>query len=194
MDADVLTAMEKMPRETFVPQDLQDLAYENVETPIECGQELTRPVVVGLMLQALNVDKSCNVLEIGCGNGYQSAVLSQLARRVFGVDRYRTLIEASKANVRSLHISNVEFRLADGLKGWPEAAPFERIIMCAAVSKIPQALIDQLTVGGVLVAPVDEGQIQSIWRYEKEENGTLSGNALVASKFLPVISGIAKEL
>ena len=194
MAPDVLAAMEKTPRETFVPDDYQDLAYENVETPIDCGQELTRPVVTGLMLQALGADTTCNVLEVGCGNGYQTAVLSKLSRRVFGIDRYRTLVEAAKLNMRALAARNVEIRLTDGLNGWPEAAPFERIILCAAVSTVPHALISQLTIGGVLVAPVDDGEVQSIWRYLKEEDGSLSGKLLVASKFLPVISGTAKEL
>ncbi|HOZ29184.1 MAG TPA: protein-L-isoaspartate(D-aspartate) O-methyltransferase, partial [Hyphomonadaceae bacterium] len=120
-DHRVTEALEKTPRETFVPRPFADAAWENVELPIDCGQTMTRPVTVGVMLQALGAQREHTVLEIGTGSGYGAAVLSRLARRVYSIDRYRTLVDRARTTIEALGVSSrVELRLADGLMGWAE--------------------------------------------------------------------------
>lgn len=193
-DRAVLTAVETIPREPFAPEGYDDLAYDDITLPIACGQEISKPSDIGRMIQALDVNDQCNVLEIGTGSGYQAVVLARLARRVFTVDRYRTLTVNLRATIESMQLRNVEVRRADGLLGWPEAAPFERIILAGAVTAPPDELFAQLTVGGILVAPVDSETGQVIMRYEKRGDGDVEARVLGPSKFLPLIPGVAKEL
>lgn len=193
-DRRILSAIEKTPRETFVPADFLDMAYDDAKLPIDCGQELTRPTMVGRMLQGLQCTPTCNVLEIGSGTGYQAAILSRLSRRVFSIDRYRMLVERAKAAMRGLELRNVELRLADGLLGWPEAAPFDRIILSGSVGEPSAGLLAQLAPGGVLVAPVDRDGEQYLSRYDFDENEQIRVTVLGPSKFLPLINGVAREL
>src|SRR6185295_5665044 len=140
----VTEALEKTPREPFVPRPFLESAWENVELPIDCGQTLTRPVTVGVMVQALDPHKDNTVLEVGCGSGYVAAVLSRLARRVYSIDRYRTLVDRARLALDGLGISSrVELRLADGLLGWPEAAPFDRVLLMGSAPALPEAIAKQ---------------------------------------------------
>jgi protein-L-isoaspartate(D-aspartate) O-methyltransferase len=194
MDQRVNEALEKTPREPFVPRPFQDSAWENVELPIDCGQTLTGPVVAGAMLQALNVQREHTVLEIGSGSGYITAALSRLARRVYSIDRYRTLIDRARIALEQLQISRVELRLADGLDGWPEAAPFDRMLMTGSVTALPVMLVRQLAPGGVIVLPIDRDGEQWIMRMERLGDGSFAEARVQKSRFTPLQRGVAREL
>lgn len=155
-DPRVLSAMELVPREMFVPEIFQDQAYENRALPIGHGQTISQPVAVGVMTQALAVEPRSRVLEIGTGCGYQTAILAALCRRVYTVERHRPLLQEAEARLRALGIQNVTTRHGDGSGGWPEIAPVDRIIACAAAPDVPAELADQLSDGGVLVLPVGQ--------------------------------------
>jgi protein-L-isoaspartate(D-aspartate) O-methyltransferase len=191
-------AMEKTPREAFTPKPFHDSAWENVELPIDCGQTLTRPVTVGVMIDALNVRAGDTVLEIGTGSGYAAAVLSRLARRVYSIDRYRTLIEKAQASLREAGAERVELRLADGLEGWPEAAPFDRILLMGSVTALPDVLKAQLAPGGVVVAPLERpgemGGDQVVMRFERLADGAFAERQIVRSQFTALQPGVAREL
>jgi protein-L-isoaspartate(D-aspartate) O-methyltransferase len=194
-DHRVTEALEKTPREAFVPRPFAESAWENVELPIDCGQTMTRPVTVGVMLQALGAQREHTVLEVGTGSGYGAAVLSRLARRVYAIDRYRTLVERARATIEGLGVaSRVEMRLADGLLGWAEAAPFDRMILMGAVAELPEELARQLAVGGVAVVPVERGGEGLILRLEKLADGSFSETLVQKARFGPLQPGVAREL
>ena len=153
-DARVLSAIERTPREVFVDEPFVHSAYDNTALPIACGQTISQPYVVAYATEALEVGPAMRVLEIGTGSGYQAAVLAPLCRRVYTVERHKPLLRQAEARFRTLKLDNIATRHADGLKGWPEQAPFDRILLSAAVPEVPQILIDQLKPGGILVAPV----------------------------------------
>ena len=153
-DTAVLSAMERIPREAFVPRPFLDRAYEDTALPISHGQTLSRPQVVARMTEALAAGPRSKVLEIGTGSGYQAAVLSRLCRRVYTIERYRPLLLEAEARFAALRLSNITARVGDGFKGWQEQAPFERIMVTAAARDVPGVLADQLAEGGVMVLPV----------------------------------------
>jgi len=155
-DARVLAAIRAVPRAAFVPSDLQSYAYEDVALPIEGGQTISQPTVVAGMLQAAAIPADGRVLEVGAGSGYLAAVASRLAGQVFAIERYPELAERAAARLRRLGLSNVSLRCGDGALGWPEAAPFDAIIVSAAGPIIPPALLDQLRLGGRLIMPLGE--------------------------------------
>lgn len=188
-DPDVLAAIERTPREAFVPEQFRDRAYENTALPIGEGQTISQPLIVGLMTQALELDTRCKVLEVGTGCGYQAAVLSQLCRRVYTMERHRNLLRAANKRLQELGYANVITMAGDGTKGWAQQAPFDRIIVTAAARRdVPQALIDQLADGGILVVPVGAIPMgQHLWRYRK--NGeNISNERLCAVRFVPLVS------
>ncbi len=188
-------ALEKTPRDAFVPRPFADHAWENVELPIDCGQTMTRPVTVGVMLQALGAQREHTVLEVGTGSGYGAAVLSKMARRVYSIDRYRTLVDRARSTLDLLGVSSrVEFRLADGLEGWPEAAPFDRIVLMGAVRALPEEIGRQLAVGGVAVAPVERDGEGLILRFEKLADGGFAEALVEKARFGPLQPGVAREL
>lgn len=193
-DQRVTEALEKTPREPFVPRPFADSAWENVELPIDCGQTLTRPVMVGVMLQALDVQRDQTVLEIGCGSGYVAAVLSRLARRVYSIDRYRTLVDRARLTLDTVGSSRIELRLADGLFGWTEAAPFDRVLLMGSVKELPPAIVSQLASGGVLVAPMERAGEQMIMRFDRREDGGLRETPVAKSQFTALQPGVAREL
>lgn len=194
-DQRVTEALERTPREPFVPRPFIDSAWEDVELPIDCGQTLTRPVTIGVMLQALDPQREHMVLEIGTGSGYVAAVLSRLARRVYSIDRYRTLYDRARLALDSLGISSrAELRLADGLLGWPEAAPFDRVLLMGSAPQLPAAIANQLAPGGVAVMPVDRGPDQIIVRLHKQADGSFSETPITRARFTPLQSGVAREL
>src|SRR5580693_2559168 len=150
-DARVLGAIEKTPRELFVPDSFQDQAYENVALPIGNGQTISQPYVVALMTERLELTGREKVLEIGTGSGYQASILSRLARRVFTIERHRELVRDAERRFKALGLANIVTLFSDGAKGWREQAPFDRIIVTAAAPRVPDALIDQLAPGGIMV-------------------------------------------
>ncbi len=193
-DQRITEALEKTPREPFVPRPFADSAWENVELPIDCGQTLTRPVTVGVMLQALDPQREHAVLEVGTGSGYVAAVLNRLARRIHSMERYRTLADRARFALDQLGATRVEIRLADGLLGWPDAAPFDCILVMGAVPEFPEALAAQLVPGGVAVAPVDRNGEQTIVRFDKQPDGTLRETPVAKSTFTALQPGVAREL
>lgn len=190
-DTSVLSAIETVPREIFIPRMFQDKAYDDVALPIESGQTISQPLVVAWMTAALNLTDRHRVLEIGTGSGYQAAILAKLARRVYTLERHKPLLELAEARFRELGLTNITAKLGDGTKGWPETAPFERIIVTAAAKEVPAVLLNQLAVGGVMVIPVgDPSSEQILLRLEKTEEG-YSSQHLMNVRFVPLVEGRA---
>jgi protein-L-isoaspartate(D-aspartate) O-methyltransferase len=189
-DTAVLSAIERIPRETFVPPTFLDQAYENRALPIGCGQTLSQPQVVLQMTQALQVKPRQKVLEIGTGSGYQTAVLSRLARRVYTIERHKQLLKDAERRFAELRLHNITAKAADGSLGWKEQAPFERIIVTAAAPDLPPALYDQLALGGILVLPVgpERGE-QDLCRITRTQEGP-QWERLGAVRFVPLIGGL----
>jgi protein-L-isoaspartate(D-aspartate) O-methyltransferase len=187
-DDRVLTAVETVPREIFVPRAFQHQAWENVALPIDCGQTISQPAVVARMTEALDVDDRMKVLEIGTGSGYQTAILSHLCRRVYTIERHRELLQQAEERLTALRRRNVTARLGDGSRGWPEQAPFERILVTAAAIDIPPRLSGQLAIGGIMVVPIgDDTESQRIVRVRRQEAG-LDIDDLGPVKFVPLVS------
>jgi len=192
-DTAVLAAIERIPRETFVPEPFLDQAYENRTLPIGHGQTLSQPEVVALMTQALELKPRHKVLEIGTGSGYQTAVLSRLARRVYTIERHKPLLKEAERRLTALRRHNIVTRHGDGSRGWKEQAPFDRIIVTAAASEVPTALVDQLAMGGILVIPVGpERDDQELYRITRTEGG-FEPTRLSAVRFVPLVGGAAPE-
>ncbi len=194
----VLAAIERTPREKFVPQTFQTEAYQDSSLPIECGQTISQPFIVAYMTEKLKVGDRDKVLEIGTGSGYQTAVLAQLCRRVYTMERYRTLMREAEKRLTELKLTNVTYLTADGYKGWPQQAPFDRIIVTAATGEVPQTLTDQLKEGGIMVLPLDveteelEPSHQRIVRITKKDN-ELEREDLIYVRFVRMLPGIARE-
>ena len=190
-DERVLEAMAAVPRERFVPRSLQDLAYDNTALPIALGQTISQPLVVGLMTQALELADDLRVLEVGTGSGYQAAVLARLCAHVYTMERHRPLLEQAEERLRELGYANVSCLVGDGWQGWPEQAPFDRIIVTAAAERVPQKLIAQLKDGGVMVLPVGpDGGPQYVVRLRKK-GAALSEEELLPVRFVPLLRGLA---
>lgn len=192
-DTAVLEVIEKIDRGLFVRGLFADRAYEDMPLPIECGQTISQPSVVGIMTQALRVSPRDKVLEVGTGSGYQSAVLSHLARRVYTVERYKTLVRSAQSLFASLDISNVTCMYADGSHGLPDQAPFDRIIVTAAAEDPPGPLLAQLKIGGIMVLPVGQSSsLQTLLRVIKTENG-YEYEDIRSIRFVPLIEGLGKD-
>jgi len=190
----VLEAVEKVPRHLFVPEPYILQAYDDNALPIDCGQTISQPLVVATMTQALEVDDTCKVLEIGTGSGYQASVLSHLARRVYTVERYRTLHAQAAARFEALKLTNITAMVGDGCLGWPDQAPFDRIIVTAAAPEIPEKLVDQLKIGGILILPLgNDSGVQQLVTLIREEGG-IERKTLMDVRFVPLVEGVAKEL
>lgn len=193
-DQRVLGAIEAVPRDVFVPAESRADAYAERALPIDCGQTISAPVIVGMMTAALDLGDRDRVLEIGTGTGYQTAVLSKLARRVYTIDRFRTLVVAAESRFKTLRLSNITTLVGDGTKGWPEQAPFDRIIVTAAGETVPQALLEQIRVGGVLVIPVGpQDGVQRLKRIERTDTG-YDELDIADVRFVPLIPGKAERL
>jgi len=188
-DKNVLAAIERVPREAFVPESFYDQAYENTALPIGHGQTISQPAVVAFMSQKLCFDPKAKVLEIGTGCGYQAAILSKLFRRVYTIERYRDLLRAAEQRFRELRLNNIVPMWGDGTTGWPEQAPFDRIILTAGLDAVPAVLFDQLSEGGLLIAPVgDPGSNQTLVLFRKEGE-KISREELWPVRFVPVLTG-----
>ena len=192
-DPRVLQAMESIDRSVFVHPQFLDQAWEDSALPIDCAQTISQPYIVGLMTQALDVQPRHRALEIGTGSGYQAAILSKLARFVYSVERYRGLMLEAEARLKKLGCDNVFIRHGDGSKGWPEQAPFDRIMVTAAAPHEPTELIAQLKPGGIMVAPVGKAGSQFLHRYVAEEGGSFRRETLIEVRFVPLVEGVARE-
>lgn len=192
-DSRVLSAMERIDRGNFVKGLFAERAYEDMPLPIACGQTISQPSVVGLMTQALDVQPRDKVLEIGTGSGYQAAILSLLARRVYTVDRHRRLVREAEEIFRALDLNNITAIAADGSFGLPDQAPFDRILVTAAAEDPPGPLLAQLKVGGVMVLPVGQSDaVQSLIKVTRGESG-YDYEELRPVRFVPLVEGLGSE-
>lgn len=193
-DQAVLRAMDEVPRERFVEPTFADSAYADQALPIACGQTISQPYVVAYMTEQLEIESHHRVLEVGTGSGYQAAVLSHLAREVVSVERYRTLAEEARGRLKALGYENIEIVVGDGFAGVPDRAPYDRIIVTAAAETIPEALLDQLADGGIMILPLGSHDgSQHIIKLTKSVTGIRREN-LIPVRFVPMLPGKAQEL
>lgn len=190
-DTRVLGAMERIPRDAFVPVTFRDRAYDDVALPIGRHQTISQPSIVARMTQALEVGSRMKVLEVGTGSGYQAAVLAGLCRRLYTIERHRELLDLAERQFSSLRITNITTRLGDGSLGWPEQAPFDRIIVTAAATDMPATLANQLAVGGIMVVPVGitDGD-QTLMRVRRTDDG-FENETAGSVRFVPLVPGVA---
>jgi protein-L-isoaspartate(D-aspartate) O-methyltransferase len=195
-DARVLGAIEKTPREMFVPESFQDQAYENVALPIGNAQSISQPYVVALMTERLELTGREKVLEVGTGSGYQAAILARLARRVFTIERHNGLVREAERRFAALRLGNIVTRFGDGTKGWAEQAPFDRIIVTAAARDIPTALVDQLRPGGVMVLPIGaeyhDQRLIRVRRKMSPDEAEYETEELAGVRFVPLVAGLPR--
>jgi protein-L-isoaspartate(D-aspartate) O-methyltransferase len=192
-DTRVLTAMERVDRAAFVKGIFAERAYEDMPLPISCGQTISQPSIVGIMTQALKVSPRDKVLEVGTGSGYQAAILSHLARRVYTVDRYRRLVTQAQAIFTAQDITNITTFTGDGSHGFAEHAPFDRILLTAAAEDPPGPLLGQLRVGGIMVLPVGQSDtVQSLIRVTRLETG-FDYEELRPVRFVPLLEGLGAD-
>ena len=192
-DPAILRAFEKIDRGAFVTGIFAERAYEDMPLPIACGQTISQPSVVALMTEALEVSPRDKVLEVGTGSGYQAAILSQLARRVYTVERHRPLIAEARAAFERLDLHNITAMAGDGSFGLPDQAPFDRIIVTAAAEDPPGPLLAQLRIGGIMVVPVGQSDhVQSLIKVRKLDSG-FDYEELRPVRFVPLLEGMAKE-
>ncbi len=192
-DAGVLEAMESVPRRMFVADHFKNRAFEDVALPIGHHQTLSAPSVVGRMTQALAVSGRMKVLEIGTGSGYQAAVLARLCRRLYGIERHPALLRGAEARFKRLGLVNITTLSGDGSLGWPEQAPFERIMVTAAAADVPETLLGQLGEGGIMIVPVglDEND-QRLLRVRRGQTG-IETDDLGPTRFVPLVAAAAED-
>jgi protein-L-isoaspartate(D-aspartate) O-methyltransferase len=191
-DARVLAAMAKVPREEFVAPESRVASYEDGPLPIGYGQTISQPYVVAFMTEQLRPKPSDRVLEVGTGSGYQAAVLAELVSEVYSVEIVEPLAKSAAATLQRLGYKNVHLKIADGYKGWPEAGPFDGIIVTCAPDKVPQQLVDQLKDDGRMVIPVGDRFAQQLYLLEKK-NGQLKQSATLPVRFVPMTSEAQKQ-
>ena len=187
-DVGVLKAVQKVEREKFVPEKYRDLAYSDNPLPIGHQQTISQPYIVAYMTEHLQVSKSHNVLEIGTGSGYQAAILAELAHHVFTIEIIPKLAESAEKVLMELAYENITVRTGDGYKGWPEEAPFDRIMVTAAPNEIPEKLVEQLAPNGRMILPVG-GSIfaQYLWLVQKDKEGIVTKEKILAVRFVPMV-------
>jgi protein-L-isoaspartate(D-aspartate) O-methyltransferase len=187
-DSHVLQAMREVPREEFVAPELEAFAYEDGPLPIDAGQTISQPYIVAMMIESAEVSPGDRVLEVGAGSGYASAVLSRIAAKVYAIERHAALAEAAQRRFVKLGYDNIELRVGDGTRGWPEAAPFEAILVAASGPEVPRALKEQLAIGGHLVLPVGERQWrQTLRKITRKSESEYEQDELCAVAFVPLI-------
>lgn len=192
-DRKILETIERTPREMFLGPPFQPMAYADQALPIACGQTISQPFVVAFMTDRLKLNDRCKVLEVGTGSGYQAAILSPLCRRVYTIERYRTLALEAGERFKTLGLYNVTQMVGDGIKGWPNQAPFDRIIVTAAAKEVPTALIEQLAIGGIMILPLEDTPMnQDLVRITRTEEGCTQ-EELLPVRFVPLVEGIARE-
>lgn len=182
----VLRALRSVPREAFVPLDLRDQAYGNYPLPIGLGQTISQPYIVAIMTELLDLRPDSRVLEVGTGSGYQAAVLSRVAAVVYSIERVKELGETARRLFDRLGYDNIQTRIGDGYYGWPEKGPFDAVIVTAAAPEIPSPLLQQLAVGGRLIAPVEDGFGQTLLLLTKDSDGQIHSTATLPVAFVPL--------
>ena len=193
VDKQVLDAMERVDRKNFISGVFSEKAYEDTPLPIACGQTISQPTVVGLMTQALQVTSRDKVLEVGTGSGYQAAILSLLARRVYTIERHSLLVSNATKVFQKLNMSNITTILSDGGHGLEQQAPFDRIIVTAASDDPPASLLSQLKIGGIMIIPVGQSDnMQKLIKIAKTDGG-YEYQDLQAVRFVPLVAGTEKE-
>jgi protein-L-isoaspartate(D-aspartate) O-methyltransferase len=185
-DERLLRVMRKVPRHLFVDESIQHKAYEDMALPIGEGQTISQPYMVAIMTELLELKGNEKVLEVGTGSGYQAAILAELSKEVYSVERFEALAQRAQEKFRSLGYVNIYVRVGDGTLGWPEEAPFDRIIVTAGTPRIPEPFIQQLSQGGIIVAPVGERFAQQILKVKKSE-GKLSKGYYTPCVFVPLV-------
>ena len=194
VDNNVLRALEAVNREQFLKGLFAQRAYEDTPLPIECGQTISQPSIVGLMTQALRITDRDKILEIGTGSGYQTAILSKLARRIYSVERFKPLYEEARAIFRKLQLNNITSVWGDGSQGVVEQQPFDRIIVTAAAEDPPPTLLNQLKIGGIMVIPVGQSdEIQKLIRVERTEKN-FKYEDLCDVRFVPLLEGREEDI
>jgi protein-L-isoaspartate(D-aspartate) O-methyltransferase len=183
----VLDAMRRVPRHLFVPDISIDAAYADRPQPIGEDQTISQPLMVGLMTQVLDLFGDETVLEIGTGSGYQTAILAELSARVVSIERHASLADRARATLKALGYRNIAIHIGDGTLGWSTEAPYDRVLVTAGAPRVPQALLDQLAVGGVLVAPVGDRYSQELIAVHKGAEGALRRDRHGACTFVPLI-------
>ncbi|MCF8474464.1 MAG: protein-L-isoaspartate(D-aspartate) O-methyltransferase [Emcibacter sp.] len=192
-DENILKVLLDIPREDFIPKALRSQAYKNAALPISSGQTISQPYIVAYMTQALEITKQHKILEVGTGSGYQAVVLAKLCRRLFTIERHLPLLNAAEKIFKKMGIFNITTLFGNGMKGWPEQAPFDRIMVTAATEEIPEKLLEQLKDGGIMVIPVGaQGETQHILRIRRQGND-YHKEILLPVKFVPLLSGIVHE-
>ena len=191
-DSRVLNAMEKIDRKKFLKGIFESKAYHDIPLPIACGQTISQPSIVALMTQSLEVTSRCEVLEIGTGSGYQAAILSRLARRVYTLERHSELMIQAQNIFEELNLNNITAMRSDGSRGVPAQAPFDRILLTAAAEDPPAPILDQLKINGIMVLPVGQSDtVQTMIKITKTEDG-LTYHDMGEVRFVPLIEGIAE--
>ena len=189
-DQAVLSAIERVPRDAFIPESFRDQAYENTALPIGNGQTISQPAVVGFMTQSIELNSRMKILEIGTGCGYQAAVLARLCRRVYSIERFLELTREANARFQNLRIHNVTTKWGDGYKGWPEQGLFDRIILTAATSEVPSDLFDQMAQNSILIAPIiNTNGEQTLVKYFRKNGGNWNSKKLWDVRFVPLVQG-----
>ena len=188
-DQRVLDIMESVERHKFVPKKYAESAYKDGPLPIGHGQTISQPFIVAFMTENLKVDSSHKILEIGTGSGYQAAILSRLTNYVYTIEIVDELAKESSSRLKKLGFKNVSVRSGDGYKGWPEEAPFDRIMVTAAPEEIPDMLVEQLAEGGIMVIPVGKQfDIQYLWVITKEIGGSIKKEKILPVRFVPMVT------
>ena len=193
-DAEVLRAMEKIPRRLFLNAKQHSMALSDCALPIDCGQTISAPSIVGIMSSELQVNKECTVFEVGTGSGYQTAILSKLAHQVYTSERFRTLMALAKNRLRTLNIRNVSFLHSDGTIGLPKKGPFDRILLTAASPEMPKQLMEQLKDGGIMILPLGaENEVQKLIKITRSGKN-FDEQFLCHVRFVPIKNGITQSL
>ena len=188
-DSKVLSAIERIPREKFIPENFRNQAYENIALPIGNEQTISQPYIVALMTQSLKLEKNHKVLELGTGSGYQSSVLSLLARRIYTIERIKPLLTKAEEIFKELKLTNIVTKFADGNLGWKEQIPFDRIIFTAATNEISEVFFDQISNNGIVVAPIIKNSKQVLQKYTKKNNEIII-EKLTNVLFVPNLEGV----
>ena len=188
-DTHVLSAIEKTPREIFIPDNFRNQAYENIALSIGDNQTISQPYIVALMTQSLELQKKHKVLEIGTGSGYQSSILSLLARRVYTIERIKSLLVKAETNFKELKLTNIVTKHADGNLGWKEQIPFDRIIFTAAINEISNNFFDHIDENGIIVAPIVSSSKQILKKFTKKNDAILT-EVLAEVLFVPNLKGV----
>ena len=188
-DTHVLSAIEKTPREIFIPDNFRNQAYENIALPIGDNQTISQPYIVALMTQSLELEKKHKVLEIGTGSGYQSSILSLLARRVYTIERIKSLLVKAETNFKDFKLTNIVTKHADGNLGWKEQIPFDRIIFTAAINEISNNFFDHIDDNGIIVAPIISSSKQILKKFTKKNDAILT-EVLAEVLFVPNLKGV----